>query len=134
MNDTIVGVTPLSCLLMSQYHPVERKLMSTFSPVYRDCTERELNLAMPEGRFKYGKYIKTMQIDMDIYLQYLTDQFTSRGGVLTQGKVESLSDLRGQCDVVVNCTGLGSRWLCNDFRVMPLRGQVTRLAFIVFFR
>ena len=30
----------------------------------------------------------------------------------------------GQCDVAVNCTGLGARWLCNDAEVLPIRGQV----------
>ena len=53
--------------------------MHSFSPVYRDLSERELNLALPEGKFKYGKYIQTMQIDMDIYLKYLTEKFKDRG-------------------------------------------------------
>ena len=50
----------------------------------RNCTERELNLALPEGRFKFGKYIQTMQIDMDLYLQYLTDKFKSNGKIHPQ--------------------------------------------------
>ena len=53
--------------------------MESLSPVHRDCTDRELNLALPEGEFKFGKYLHTMQIDMDIYLQYLREQFTSKG-------------------------------------------------------
>ena len=48
---------------------------------YRNCTERELNLALPEGKFKFGKYIQTLQIDMDLYLKYLTDKFKSNGMV-----------------------------------------------------
>ena len=121
----IVGVTSLSCLLMSQYHPVERKMMQSLSHVYRDCSHKELNLALPEGKFKFGKYIKTMQIDMEIYLKYLMEEFTGHGGVLTQGKVTDLSELRGECDVAVNCTGLGARFLCSDSSVIPLRGQVS---------
>ena len=58
---------------------VERRFMDSLAPVSRDCTERELNLALPEGQFKFGKYLQTMQIDMDIYLTYLRDQFTSKG-------------------------------------------------------
>ena len=55
--------------------------MHSLSPVYRDLSERELNLALPEGKFKYGKYIQTMQIDMDIYLKYLTEKFKERGEI-----------------------------------------------------
>ena len=79
----VTGVTTLSCLLYSQYHQqlVQRRHMHSLSPVYRDLSERELNLALPEGKFKYGKYIQTMQIDMDIYLKYLTEKFKERGKI-----------------------------------------------------
>ena len=30
----------------------------------------------------------------------------------------------GQCDVAVNCSGLGARQLCGDSSVLPIRGQV----------
>ena len=43
---------------------------------------------------------------------------------MVSGRVESLSDLSGQCDVAVNCSGLGARELCGDSGVVPLRGQV----------
>ena len=49
------------------------------------------------------------------------------GGVLMQGRCEDLSDLRGSCDVAINCTGLGARRLCDDKRLLPLRGQVLRV-------
>ena len=100
--------------------------MKDLCPVYRDCTERELNLALPEGQFRYGKYLHTMQIDMDIYLQYLKEKFISKGGLLEQRKVDRLTDLSGQCDLAVNCSGLGARQLCGDTGVLPLRGQILR--------
>ena len=75
------GVSRLPVYLWSRHRPdlVERRHMETFSPVYRDCTERELGLALPEGQFRWGKYLHTMQVDMDIYLQYLRDKFASQG-------------------------------------------------------
>ena len=78
---TRTGVSRLPVYLWSRHHQhlVERRFMHTFSPVYRDCTDRELNLALPEGEFRFGKYLHTMQIDMDVYLQYLRDKFTSKG-------------------------------------------------------
>lgn len=36
--------------------------------------------------------------------------------------------LAGSYDVVVNCTGMGARWLCNDESVEPVRGQVIRVS------
>ena len=77
----VTGVTELPCLLLSRHHAdtVTRRHMARLAPVCRDATPRELNLALPEGEFKHGKFLQTLQIDMDIYLGYLTDKFRSRG-------------------------------------------------------
>ena len=99
----MTGVSELTCLLFSQHDQdlVERRHMERLAPVYRykageimvtlvvyrNCTERELNLALPEGKFKFGKYIQTMQIDMDLYLKYLTDKFKSNGTFHLQFKL-----------------------------------------------
>ena len=45
-----------------------------------------------------------------------------------QRKVQSLQELAGEFDAVVNCTGLGARWLCEDYFMAPIRGQVTRVS------
>ena len=39
-------------------------------------------------------------------------------------KVDSLASLGEEYMVVVNCSGLGARYLCGDKSVLPLRGQV----------
>ena len=36
----------------------------------------------------------------------------------------------GKYDVVVNCTGIGSRQLIGDTSVYPVRGQVLRVSYI----
>lgn len=28
---------------------------------------------------------------------------------------------------VINCTGFGAKWLCNDNKLVPLRGQVYKV-------
>ena len=78
---TRTGVTKLPVYLWSRHNKdlVERRFMDSLAPVHRDCTERELNLALPEGQFKYGKYLHTMQIDMDIYMEYLKEKFITQG-------------------------------------------------------
>ena len=94
---------------------------------------RELKLALPEGRYKHGKYLHTVQIDTETYLAYLRGQLEqmgqveeeqeeqewerrggrsttcSAGGVVEQRKIENLDDLADECDMVVNCSGLGAR-------------------------
>jgi D-amino-acid oxidase len=41
--------------------------------------------------------------------------------------VRDLAERAGSGRLVVNCTGLGARTLCDDDRVYPLRGQVVRV-------
>uniref|UniRef100_K1P0Z7 D-aspartate oxidase n=1 Tax=Magallana gigas TaxID=29159 RepID=K1P0Z7_MAGGI len=45
------------------------------------------------------------------------------GFILSQTKVE----LVGQYDLVVNCTGIGSRSLFGDTSIFPVRGQLLRV-------
>ena len=56
------------------------------SPVLRDCTSAELSLAQPSGKFKFGKYLHTVQIDTKPYLEYLLNYFLS-GGRLVRNRV-----------------------------------------------
>ena len=43
------------------------------------------------------------------------------------GKIESLNDLGRRYDVTINCTGLGAKFLCDDHKLVPLRGQVMKV-------
>ena len=49
------------------------------------------------------------------------------GGKLIKKKVDSFEEL-SNFDLIVNCTGLGSRNLANDEDCIPIRGQVARVA------
>lgn len=42
-------------------------------------------------------------------------------------KVNSLEDLSHHYDVIVNCSGLGSKLLAGDHKVYPVRGQVLKM-------
>ena len=54
------------------------------------------------------------------------DVFTEPGGVLTIRGVSDFGEALAVNPLVINCTGLGSRKLCADERVYPVRGQVIR--------
>jgi len=55
-------------------------------------------------------------------------------------KIHSLSELKDEADVVINCSGLGARDLVGDLNVRPARGQVSSTDYLcvysplVFFR
>ncbi len=64
-------------------------------------------------------------VDMPVYLRWLRSRVAALGGTVTR---MSLHDLPGtQEDVVVNCSGIGSRLLAGDHEVFPVRGQVVLL-------
>ena len=77
-------------------------------------------------------YVAPM-VDTDTYMEWLMREVKSAGGTVIQTKVEG--DLKSKeqelkreyhADVVVNCTGLGSTDLTDDF-MYPLRGALVRL-------
>ena len=59
------------------------------------------------------------------YLSFLLEQVRMLGGVLVKLKrrVENLSELNS-FDVIVNCTGLGSRELANDLNMYASKGLI----------
>lgn len=42
-------------------------------------------------------------------------------------KLDSLKELYDDYDLIVNCSGLGARTLCQDRRMIPIRGQVAKV-------
>jgi D-amino-acid oxidase len=62
---------------------------------------------------------------MPVYLAWLAGQVIERGGSLTRLTLHGLPRLgAGGPDVVVNCSGMGARFLAGDLGVQPVQGQV----------
>uniref|UniRef100_A0A1I8AVP2 DAO domain-containing protein n=1 Tax=Steinernema glaseri TaxID=37863 RepID=A0A1I8AVP2_9BILA len=77
--------------------------------------------------FKYGNFYTTYFLEPSIYLRKLMKEFREEGGELLEKKLESVDDLLpGRFDLIVNCAGLGSRYLFGDEEVLPIRGHVIR--------
>lgn len=97
-------------------------------PIYKRATEKELTLC--PGNWKYGTFFTTLLIECGLYLPWAYQQFQNNGGKIIERKVNSFQELTSEnFDVVVNCTGLGARYLCNDTQIVPLRGQVQKVNF-----
>ncbi|XP_072170143.1 D-aspartate oxidase-like [Diadema setosum] len=93
---------------------------------FRIVPEKELQLLFPS--FKFGWFYTTFMCEGHRYIPFLTERFQKNGGILMQRRISSFAELSGQYDVVVNCTGVWSRFLANDDSVRPVRGQVMRLS------
>jgi glycine/D-amino acid oxidase-like deaminating enzyme len=69
-----------------------------------------------------------MRIEPSIYLDALMNDFLLWGGKVVIRKFETPRDVVALNEnVIVNCTGLGSKALFNDPELMPLKGQLTVL-------
>tara|TARA_Y100000588_G_scaffold71966_1_gene74193 strand:+ start:3719 stop:4660 length:942 start_codon:yes stop_codon:yes gene_type:complete len=84
---------------------------------FRVLDENEI----PEG-YIFGWEFRAPVIEMPLYMPWLRGRVEEMGGVCRRSFISDFSDL--ECDVVINCVGLGARDLCNDKEVRPVRGQV----------
>lgn len=62
-------------------------------------------------------------IDPTLYLPWLQSQVAAKGGCFVQRQVDNLFDCPNEFDVIINCTSLGARQLCNDKDLCPLMLQ-----------
>lgn len=129
-NSSMIGVTQLSGYIFSKYNRemVQNRLMKEICPTYRDATEEELELC--NGGWKYGSFYTTLITDCGLYLPWAMKTFENQGGIIVHQKLLSFSEIfniNKNFDLIVNCAGLGSRGLCNDTKIVPIRGQVFKV-------
>jgi D-amino-acid oxidase len=68
-------------------------------------------------------------VDMTLYLPWLANQVRRLGGTIVRRRLTLLSDLgSNECDIIVNCAGLGARWLVPDTTVIPKLGVIAVVA------
>ena len=65
----------------------------------------------------------TYLLNCSKYLEWLLSVFVSCGGLVERRRIDSLDELHSY-DVVINCTGLGSRELVGDTALQPARGEI----------
>ena len=78
-----------------------------------------LNIPQDKNAWCYSTFV----MPCTPYLSWQMTQFKANGGTVIQKKLNRIQELDGAYDVVVNCTGLGSRELVNDQELYPSRGQ-----------
>ena len=68
--------------------------------------------------------IKVPLIETQVFLPWLMHQLKEKDVLIEQKEINDLNEEAKNFDVLINCTGLGARVLCNDENVYPVRGQV----------
>ena len=77
---------------------------------------------------KYAIERDEMRIEPSIYLDALMDDFLRWGGKVVIRKFETPRDVTTLSEnLIINCTGLGSKALFNDAELVPLKGQLVVL-------
>jgi len=81
-------------------------------------------LDVPPG-FDGGWSFTAPRVEMPVYLDWLVARVLEAGGTLTRLNLHGLPRTGdGGPDAVVNCSGIGARFLASDQTVHPVQGQV----------
>ncbi|CAM4649447.1 unnamed protein product [Leuciscus chuanchicus] len=73
---------------------------------------------------KFGQAFTTLKCECLSYLPWLEKRFRVAGGQILHEKVTDLHKMALNYDAIMNCSGVGSRFLVNDEKVYPVRGQM----------
>lgn len=98
-------------------------------PWWKDAVEeyrRPKKNELPQG-YVDGYQVEGVLMDTTIYMDYLVNKFKELGGVIVQKTVANIREPLQNYQIVVNCTGLGSRELFHDDTVYPIRGQMVKV-------
>lgn len=98
-------------------------------PWWTSLTRDVRSWAVPPDQGFAGAFEATVpHIDIALYMAWLEGQCVGRGVTIQSRALGSWRELAEErFDVVINCTGLGSRTLVPDALVRPMRGQMLRV-------
>lgn len=111
------------CQIFKEAPAERRPFWSDLVIGFREMTELEMR-RFP-GR-TFGQAFTTLKCECSKYLPWLQNRFIKAGGIVEQRRVSSLDDLSG-FDLIVNCSGIGSKTLAHDDAVYSVRGQVLKV-------
>lgn len=105
--------------------PAEKKPYWSESVMgFRFLTDSEMK-RFPQHKF--GQAFTTLKCECSSYVPWLEKRFRKAGGQVEQRKINSLQELSSSYDIIVNCSGLGSKTLVNDDKVHSIRGQILKV-------
>lgn len=99
-------------------------------PWWRSAVPDLTRLATPPEGYADGWSFVAPVVEMPVYLRWLQARVEELGGTVSRLNLSALP-VPGRAsglDLVVSCVGIGARLLGADPTVVPVRGQVVRLA------
>lgn len=121
------GVTNVSGYIFanSSAEAVKNHWIEDVVPLYRRVMDNEFRLV--NGNWKYGSFFTTLLTECNLYLPWARQKLRDEDCNLVTKEVRTIEELTPEWDIIMNCTGLGARRLCNDKRMVPMRGQVIKV-------
>ena len=89
---------------------------------YRILAEHEI----PEG-YSIGYDARVPLIETQIFLPWLMNELQQMDVTIAKKELQSFDEIT-DADLIINCSALGARQLCNDNALIPVKGQVGLLA------
>jgi len=123
-KDTGISIRQLTKVLRKGVEE-EEPIWVDFMPKdsYRIMHSNELSPGITKG------YDVTVPlIETQIFLPYLQNQLQQSGVKFIERELANFDELSNDSDLLINCSALGARKLCNDDKVIPVRGQVGLLS------
>jgi len=106
-------------------HGVQEEELTWFSFMpegsYRIMARPEL-----DKNYSTGYDVQVPLIETQIFLPWLMSELKKMDVEIEKREINSFHEI--DADLIINCTALGSRELCNDKEVFPIRGQVALLS------
>ncbi|MEP6464813.1 MAG: FAD-dependent oxidoreductase [Parafilimonas sp.] len=112
---------------MKQLVKVLREDVIEEEPVWIDFMPEGTCHLIPKEKLQAGVekayYVLVPLIETQIFLPYLQNFLQDKNVVFEKKLINDFNELPA-FNVIINCTGLDARKLCNDATVIPVRGQV----------
>jgi D-amino-acid oxidase len=90
---------------------------------YRIMEQAELKTG-----YRLGFEATVPLVETQLFLPWLMNLLEKKNVEFIRRELKSVDEISRQYQWVINCSGLGSRMLCNDESIFPARGQVALIA------
>lgn len=122
---------PATGISMKQLIKVLRFGEAEEEPIWKEFMPANSVRIMDKAELKpdisIGYDVNVPLIETQIFLPWLKQQLEKSNVRFIKQTINDLDELSGSYDIVINCTALGSRTLCKDDNIIPIRGQVCLL-------
>ncbi|XP_026749868.2 D-amino-acid oxidase [Galleria mellonella] len=108
-------IRPKWASMVFGYHELEEKQLRYLGELYSSA-------------YSAGETFSTFVLLPPSMIKYMETRFKNANGNVINARVGSLHDvILRDYDVIINCTGLGSRDMVPDDAVFPIRGQIAKV-------